>query len=468
MRDLKITVEPFAFINLLQCDIRKVVNEHVTATVSGIIPNDMEGAYMEMALAGVKSVITARDDSGAEKTVFHGIVRNLSIDTKNELKTLTAELISASYLMDNRPHTRTFQDAAMSYNDVLNFLSTSYTDYGALLTVGNGEPIKDVILQYKETDWQFAKRLASHFNSVLVPAYLVDGVKYYFGLPESRDSAEVRPFQYSLQKAVGEYIYKTDNDVNGLHETDAIYYRVKSREIYDIAQKVSFNGRELYVFEINSELYGSELLHTYALKSLAGFKTRHAYNEPMTGASLTGTIIDVMQDLVKVHVHCDKAQDTATAKWFIYSTAYSTPDGTGWYCMPEIGDTVRLYLPNEKEAEGYIISAVHLLPANNQARQMPDFKSIRNKYDKEVLFKPDSLTFTNNKGMSVQILDDEGINIISDKKITIISDESVAIASTTADVTVTAPVGLFFEQANTKVTLQDHVVMSGAQVVAQE
>jgi hypothetical protein len=70
--------------------------------------------------------------------------------------------------------------------------------------------------------------------------------------------------------------------------------------------------------------------------------------------------------------------------------------------------------------------------------------------------------------MSVEILDEEGINIISDKKITIVSDEAVAIASMEADITVTAPEGVFLDQSDTRVMLQDDVVLSGAQVVAQE
>lgn len=85
-----------------------------------------------------------------------------------------------------------------------------------------------------------------------------------------------------------------------------------------------------------------------------------------------------------------------------------------------------------------------------------------------MLFTPNSLTFSNNKGMYVEILDEEGISIVSDKKITLISDEAVAIASTNADIKVTAPEGVVLEQGNARIAMQENVVMSGAQVVAQE
>ena len=47
------------------------------------------------------------------------------------------------------------------------------------------------------------------------------------------------------------------------------------------------------------------------------------------------------------------------ARWFPYATVYSSGDGTGWYCMPEIGDKIRLYFPTEKEQDAYVISAYH-------------------------------------------------------------------------------------------------------------
>ncbi len=62
-----------------------------------------------------------------------------------------------------------------------------------------------------------------------------------------------------------------------------------------------------------------------------------------------------------------------------------------WYCMPEKGDSVRLYFPNENEAEAYVNSSVNEQSSNSSARSNPDEKSIKNKQGKEVLFQPDRL-----------------------------------------------------------------------------
>lgn len=83
---------------------------------------------------------------------------------------------------------------------------------------------------------------------------------------------------------------------------------------------------------------------------------------------------------------------------------------------------------------------------------------------KEVLFTPTSLVFTNNKGMSIEILDEEGIRITSDKSVFIKSDEAIQIASLEQSVSVIAPESIVLEQGQTKMTIQDEIHLDGAQV----
>lgn len=54
----------------------------------------------------------------------------------------------------------------------------------------------------------------------------------------------------------------------------------------------------------------------------------------------------------------DDQLDANSNYWFPYSTIYASEDNTGWYCMPEIGDSIRIYFPSKKEEEGIAISSV--------------------------------------------------------------------------------------------------------------
>ena len=136
--------------------------------------------------------------------------------------------------------------------------------------------------------------------------------------------------------------------------------------------------------------------------------------------------------------------------------------------MPEEGDSVRLHFPSEQEKDAYIISAVHLTDYNGEARSIPDHKSLKSKYQKEVLFTPDSLIFTNNNGMSVEILDEEGIRIISDKTVLIQSEHAIQIASTEQSVHVIAPTAITWTQGQTKTTSQDEIHLKGTQIYMEK
>ena len=371
----------------------------------------------------------------------------------------------------------------------LDFIGKDYPNYGVFLTVGEAETVTDLIVQYKETDWAFAKRLVSRLNSFLVPDYVNGSGKYYFGMPKRNDQKSIDSSTYTIYKDVGEYIDKTGNGVNGLAENDAVYYRVKDREIYDLGDNVSFQGESLMIHSIETYLEGNELVHYYSLKSEAGFQTRELLNERIIGASLEGEIIEVKTDQVKVHVKCDdtqekakeqanvkcddtpeeaKAKEKATAKWFSFSTVYSSPDGTGWYFMPEEGDRVRLYFPGTAEQEGYVISATHLVSSDANARANPDNKSLKTKWGKEVLLTPDSIILsTNENRMRIELSDQKGINIISDKEITIVSDKSIAIASLSEEVQVTADKNINMKQGSTQLNLNKDVVFATSQLNVQ-
>lgn len=147
-------------------------------------------------------------------------------------------------------------------------------------------------------------------------------------------------------------------------------------------------------------------------------------------------------------------------KWFQYATVYSSPDGTGWYCMPEKGDSVRLYIP-DKEENSFILSAVH--KETDTARQNSDYKSFKTKYGKEVLFTPDAILMTNNQGMMVEMNDSEGIMITSDKDIVIDAKDNLTIASNNASLLIAANNILQVKQGGTSMTLSGDISFTGGE-----
>lgn len=398
-------VSPFAMLDMLSMDILIAPNEHARASIRGTIDEEMENEYMTLAQADVADSVTQTDLDGIPIVLFKGIVEDMEISSVNGLKVLDLKLVSGTRQMDAVEHTRTYQDSALTYRDLLASLGY-YQEYSFSMRAGDGIPIGDMIVQFKESDWEFVRRLVSHFNSVIVPDYTSDGVGYYFGIPELSSTIAIDPNHYRVLKGIGEYVSKARNKVSGITEGDALYYVVRDRAVYRMGQRVRFKDRDLRVFGIHSVLEGQVLQNYYTLKTEAGFKTKKKFNFKLIGASLGCHVTAVRRDVVQVHVYEDNDDYGTGSKWFPYSTVYSAPDGTGWYAMPEIGDELRLYFPSEHESQAYTISAVNVDTPNMGAgapppqqgilpmvspRTDPNVKTMINKDFKEVSLYPDKI-----------------------------------------------------------------------------
>jgi len=461
MRENSLRLSPFQTLDVLSCHIRKRLNEHTRFEFSGYIRAQDEERVLHSGMEDVQVTLTMTEEDGTEYVLCCGVANDIQIQTEGDLRRFSIQAVSGSYYSDLVRRVRVFQDSGSTYDAVLSYNEAAYKKAGHSMVAGNGKTIGNLLVQYQETDWEFAKRLASHFNDVLVPAYRTGGIHYYFGLPDGKRNIALSKAAYTIRKDAADYLEKTKNRAASLIEDDALCLEIDSREAYEIGDSFSFQGKTYYIYDIESNLDRKELIHHYKLKSRAALRTIKQYNEHMIGASLEANITGVSKDTVQVNIAADGIQ--SNPKWFLYSTVYSSPDGTGWYCMPEANDSVRLYLPSEKEKDGYIISAVHLT-AGGDARSTPDNKSLKSKYGKEVLFTPSTLILTNNNGMSVEIVDDEGIKISSDKAVVIESKEGIQIASLEDSINIIAPESITLEQGDTTLTMKDEIHLDGAQV----
>lgn len=464
MRDNLIHVNPFQLLDILSIKGHQQVNEHGYISFSGHIDQEQEKNCIAIAQQENPIIqVSITGENGEQLLIFAGVLTEMSIKVENQLRLLSATVRSGSYLMDLNPHIRSFQAPSLTYGKVINALNKRYQGASVTMNVGNDEKIPGVILQYNETDWAFAKRMASRFNTVLVANNLSGRPFYDFGLHDHSPRVQIESKTYAISKNVGTYLHNQRNGVNGQSEMDMTYYLYKSREVYVLGECVSFNHQPLYISAIDTELEGAELYHTYTLAPKAGLQVPKQHNLEMIGNSLSGKITAVQKAVVQVSIDRDENKD-AGFRWLPYSTVYSTPDGTGWYCMPEVGDSIRLCFPTEHDEEAYVANSVHQAVAGGTARTNPDYKSIMNKQRKEVLFTPDSLLITNNNGMSIELSDEKGIIIISDKAIQFKSDKAVQLTSVESKIQVVAPEEINFKQGDTVVQMKEKMFFTGAQV----
>lgn len=450
MRDYQIKTEPFQYGSIFDLKIHKKVNEHSTAFISGSISRDMEEKYLNDITSNKDTAmkILAVEENGEEKVLFQGIVTGFRLGSVNGYKTLSLELKSATYLMDTSRHIRAFQDKEADYADLIAELMKGYENANYLMKEAHSK-IQEFILQYQETDWEFIKRLAGRKQSFIVPADLYPGVRFYFGMPVQDVHDISESDEYQIQVTDGGYPC----------------YIIKTRESYAIGNEIHFLSRKLYIEEIESSYEGKELVHTCYMKPKAGFFKDAAFNYLQIGASLDATVLEVEKDRVRIKIEKDENSSNSYEWWFPYSTVYSSPDGSGWYCMPEIGDRVRVYLPSEKENGAFVISAVHM--EEGGLRDQPSKKFFRNREGKEIRLTPDAIMMTNNQGMSIELDDQKGILLTCDKSVLIKAIGDIDISSSESTLSLFAADSVKIMQGRTALIVDEDISFKGGKLKIQ-
>lgn len=158
-------------------------------------------------------------------------------------------------------------------------------------------------LQYNETDWEFLKRLASRTGHPIIASSKTKGVKLKYGMTwgdviyaldhrclynmkEIKDITSYKPqsFLERRQKQYGIEIVTEGPDDRSL----------------EIGECVMVQNRVWYVKEAVAIIRDHILTHKYLLSSQRGFFETRQSNFQLKGLSLTGTVAEVNNNMVKV------------------------------------------------------------------------------------------------------------------------------------------------------------------------
>ncbi|MFX3634519.1 MAG: contractile injection system protein, VgrG/Pvc8 family [Candidatus Pristimantibacillus sp.] len=352
-----LTIHPFD-MKLYDVLLVKKINEHARLTFTGIIPEEKEEYYVQMAEEQTAIKLQYVDDHGKSRILFQGILLQLHIKVEKSVYWLEAEVVSYTHSMDIKLENRAFQNHSLTTADVMEQIGGTYVKAPTFNTVTKDQPLGAFTLQYQETDWEFLKRMASRIHSVLIPVSTHDSICLYLGIPDDRDAGELETTHYRVYKDLLAYKDAGGMDYADLTEQDFICYEVTLNRVLELGDQVKFKGQKLHVFEVKTEMKRGVLLHTYTLCSKKAGYRRQTYNPKLIGASIQGKVMAVVRDDVKVQLEYDHNWSLDTASLFPYSTMYASEDQTGWYCMPEKGDDVRVYFPSAKEGEGIALSTV--------------------------------------------------------------------------------------------------------------
>ncbi len=471
------SVEPFALERILELELVKKISEHARFYVRGVLKEGEEDSLINQKW-DVKTVKLKEDGN----TLFCGVVQDVGVICENGVYYLEAEAVSWTIFLDKEEKKRSFQEKEKTYSSIVNQLASEAG--GSASCTAPEKKIQNLLLQYRETDWEFLKRLASHSGSVLVADSKAEKPSFAFGLPNGKSygdqTGSIRDF--TVRKKAARYRKLSQYEEISYQETDAEEYTIQTGHVAaEIGDTVSIRGKTLYVREVRLRLEGSVFLCTLTATAKTGISEAKICHPFISGLTLSGEVLKAEQDTVKVHLAVDETQAEGTAYPFPYATGFSAEEHTGWYVMPEEGDTVQVVFPTEDENDAYAVQSIRREDTEKTAD--PRVKYLRTADGKEVKLDRKEILITASDGVTlIRINEESGIDLFTDQEVKIISDGNITVQSGNdismssandfsihagKNLTVTAEdsISVTCKENNMKMTPEDGISMSAAKPV---
>ncbi len=424
----KIMVEsPVPIINVEKFELVQKYNEHGTFLLVAYLKeykgNDIEAIWKLTEESNVTIKIKGKDEN---ITFFSGIPINVKIYIYRSLHKIELTLSSYSILLDLEKKNRSFQNKDNLYSNIFKNI-VNETEGNVIYTLSKELTQNQFILQYKETDWEFLKRIASHQDGMLLPDILSEKPNIFVGIPHLNKYKEIR-VNYTVNKSMEDY-YITNENFGESSELNFIEYTINSEYSYEVGSKILYQDVEFEIVEKISIYEKGILKFTYRIKKRDGIKQNKLYNEKVIGLTLEGRVIDRKEDKLKIHLDIDERQDVATAYWFKLATNYTTTGNTGFYSVPQIGDIVKLNIPTTSEINAFVKGGKRTDGETNPKTQDVKTKYFRNNYGNELMMSPSNVTYTAVDGETfVDLSKDEGI-IATTKDDISISGKDISVSA---------------------------------------
>lgn len=349
-------------------------DEHAALTLDGIMNGDSE----EDIFKDYKGTLIKVDYEG--EILFHGIIRKTEINITGGVYRVRIEAASASCQLDAKMHNEMFQDVNITYKQMLRQLITKRS--GQIISAIGDEPIRKPLLCYQETEWQFARRMASHFNSHIIADIKTGKPALWFGLRKGKkiEKHELICEQIEYRKSTGTL------------QRDRLTYLLKGRNHYQLGDQLLVEDVWQTVYEKEASLERGELLFSYrvAREETLGVKTY--YQENITGLSLKGTVERTEKEQIYISLDVDGKSGEYPFPWYPES-------GNVLYAMPEKESKAEVYFmgPDEREAIAIRCRDTGNTAAGNKMIQLPDNAKVSIDRSKVRLEKSDQITLSDNE-----------------------------------------------------------------------
>lgn len=302
-----------------------------------------------------QAVVLSGKRNGKKTPLFCGVITKLTAQSMGKSCHVNLSARSWSYQMDIKKKSRSFQDTSMTYGSLVSQIVGEYPG-AECQNLFADVPLGEIAVQYQETDWQFLKRMLSALHVPFVCSEVREKICMYAGAAQIPRQMDVESIE-NTWKDMDELAYWKEIGEE-VTDADSIRYQIKLDNSVSLYSDITFRNRQLAAGEIEYRTIGSTVYEFVTLQSRQGILQKPIYPMQLVGTAFEGTVKEVQGENMKIHLRIDDDYSGDDCYWFPFSTPSASSDGSGWYCMPEVGDQVRVYFPSKKTGDVIAISAV--------------------------------------------------------------------------------------------------------------
>jgi hypothetical protein len=277
--------------NLEQLELDIVPNQHARLKVQGLLRSESGTAYLKENLEG--RTIQLVTTEVAEKTIFAGQISVAHVMENQGVFDFAAEALSGTMLLDQEKHSRSFQNINLTYPQVIKQVLKDVPHGMANYQVGQDKKIGVPLIQHLEKDWDYIKRMASHFSAVVVPEVTSGWPRFWFGMPCGTNHTLNQVAEYQIRKDFSRF-NEMGGASAGYQVDDFLGCDVRTGEEFDIGDRVSFQDRVWTVGSKKGRIEKGLWVYTYGLGFKPAFGLKKRYNKLISGMSIQGKVLETI------------------------------------------------------------------------------------------------------------------------------------------------------------------------------
>ncbi len=391
---------------LLELNVELKENDHGRGKIEVLILEEFHEMILNTSFGGDKVSIIGRNN----KILFTGLIEKVEIQVVNKLIRAIIYCASNTILMDKKEKRRSFQNPQMTYTQVLNKVISEYDNAMFIRQEVSDCAIKYPLIQYDETDWEFLKRLATHFNTVLYPESQAPNMAFYLGCRRGRPQGKILERQANFSKSgISDNYYTEGGFEEKRSRSEATYIELTDRDEWDIGDTILCEKYEYVVYRKKIVFSKGEVTFSYLLGKNYFLCRKKRINKRLSGASIKGEIKKTECERVHLQLEIDEEENA------YYSWNWTPETGNLCYCMPEVGSKVVVYFASGDEKDGI---ALHTLRMNSRSGIFSTIlnREIHTQHDKKMALYPERLFIEGkDKATGIYLDDKSGIQFKSPK-----------------------------------------------------